>query len=126
MKYNDIKTILKDILVSQEQNFEDKYIDYDKLVLGSSKDLQIYNTRPITLYNCYTFKPWTFKYMENSKKYKSNIFRIEAIDEDYATFRILQYSNITNNYLNTNKFFIINLNSIGAIECLPDTFLNLY
>ena len=53
------------------------------------------------------------------------IFRIESLDENCATFRILYLDDATNQYVGTNEFFTINLDCVGAIKCLPDTYIDL-
>lgn len=58
----------------------------------------------------------------------SNVFRVEKLDENCATFRVLApnpdtTTNGTIPYVATNSFFTMNLDCVCAIRCLQDTFV---
>ena len=53
------------------------------------------------------------------------VFRIEAIDDCCCTCRILYLDTTNNRYVGTSEFFTINLDCVGALRCLPDTFIDL-
>ena len=79
------------------------------------------NTRPINLYCCCTNSIWTMPYNYNGTVGESSVFRIESINENTATFRILIQED--NNYTATNNFFTIDLKYISCIKCLDDILL---
>ena len=119
-----IGEVLGKILALQKQNFDNEsYSGCDKPYLGPVCNSVCYNTRPITLYNCCTGTPWSFPYTINDATNNSTVFRVEAIDDRCCTCRILYLDN--ERYLSTNEFFTIDLNCVGAIQCLPDTFVEL-
>ena len=93
------------------------------------------NTRPIVLYTCSgNGTPWT---MPTTKEdvicgtegaVCSSVFRIEKLDENCATFRVLAPNPDTTEvatipYVATNSFFTMNLNCVCALRCLNDTFI---
>lgn len=118
--------LLKKILLLQKQDFDnDCHTGCDKPYLGPVCNSICYNTRPIMLFNCCTGNPWQFPYTTNNEIYESTIFRIECLDDCCLTCRILYRDRETNNLVGTNEFFTIDLNCVGAIKCLPDTFIDL-
>ena len=56
----------------------------------------------------------------------SNVFRIEKLDDNCATFRVLvpTVDDDTVTYTSTNSFFTINLDCICVLKCLADTFID--
>ena len=56
----------------------------------------------------------------------SSVFRAENLDRCCLTCRILAPSTTgsTEPYVATNQFFTINLNCVGALECLADTYVD--
>lgn len=123
---NCIGDILRKILILQKQDFDNEsYSGCDKPYLGPICNSVCYNTRPIMLYNCCTGTPWSFEYTLNNVTATSNIFRIESLDECCCTIRILGYDATTGTYTNTNEFATINLDCVGAIKCLADTYVDL-
>ena len=118
--------LLKKILLLQKQDFDNEsYSGCDKPFLGPVCNSICYNTRPITLYNCCTGHAWSFPYTLNNETRQSTVFRIEALDECCCTCRIL-YPNTTNDgYVSTNQFFTLDLNCVGALQCLADTYVEL-
>lgn len=120
-----IADVLRKILLLQKQDFDnEKFSGCDKPYLGPICNAICYNTRPIMLYNCCTGSPWSFSYTVNSQTSNSDVFRIEAIDENCCTCRILYFDVPSNKYVGTNEFFTINLDCVGALRCLPDTFID--
>ena len=53
------------------------------------------------------------------------MFRVEAVDDNCCTCRILATDATTGEYTNTNEFFTINLDCVGAVKCLADTYIDL-
>ena len=87
----------------------------------------MFNTRPITIYSCCNNTLWTMPYTLNGATNTSSVFRIESLDDECATFRVLapnpdQTSALP--YVSTEDFFTIKLSCIGAIKCLGDTIVN--
>lgn len=121
-----IHDILKKILLLQKQDFEeDTCTGCDKPFLGPICNNVCYNTRPIKLYNCCTGEPWRFSFTDDGKECTSDVFRIEALDDCCCTCRILRFDECTNQFVGTSEFFTLDLNCVGAIKCLADTFIEL-
>ncbi len=100
-----------------------------KPFLGPTPSGICLNTRPITLYNCSNNELWSLPYTLNGTTGTSTVFRIENLDDNCATFRVLAPNPDTNEatsfpYISTNDFFTINLNCVGALRCLTDTFVS--
>ncbi len=125
-----IYKVLKTILLLQNQDFNcSENLGCDKPYLGPTPSVVCYNTRPINLYNCATGELWEFPYTVNGITGTSTVFRVESLDNCCCTCRIL-YPNPdttegTSEFSATNEFFTINLNCVGAIKCLNDTFVEL-
>lgn len=118
-----LSDLLKRILMLQKQDFDNEcHTGCDKPYLGPTCTSICYNTRPVMLYNCCTGDNWSFPYTINGITNESVVFRIESLDENCATFRIL-YLNDQNTYVGTNEFFTIDLGCVGAIKCLSDTYI---
>ena len=99
----------------------------DRPFLGKNNLTSNFNTRPITLYNCNANLLWSMPYTSNQTVRTSSVFRLENVDGCCATFRVLAPNHEPNHefpYVATESFFIINLNCLGAIKCLPDTFVS--
>ncbi len=97
--------------------------------LGPTPSLICFNTRPVNLYNCCTGNLWTFPYTLNGEAGTSNVFRVESLDDCCCTCRILalnpdEAQRATTPYVTTDSFFTINLNCVGALKCLNDTYVN--
>ena len=85
-----------------------------------------YNTRPITLFTCCTGTNWEMPYELNGETGTSTVFRIENVEGNCATFRVL-IPNTTEEgttYSLSNSYFTIDLSCVLAMECLPDVFAN--
>jgi len=125
---NCVSEILERILGLQRQNFDNEsFTGCDKPFLGPVCNTVCYNTRPIMLFNCCTGNAWSFPYTNpvTNVEATSDVFRVEAVDDCCCTCRILYLDEATNAYVSTNEFFTIDLNCVGAIKCLADTFVDL-
>ena len=120
-----IGEILDKILLLQRNNCGDEcFVGCDKPFLGPSLPITTYNTRPIQLFNRYTGEPWAFNYTAGGVTGSSNILRVECLDECCCTCRILADGAADGTYTNTGNFVTIDLNSVGAIRCFADTFVD--
>ena len=89
-----------------------------KPILGDNNNL-IYNTRPVSFYLCNN-SPLTVTYTNG----ESSIFRVENINGDCITVRILE-TDENNNITSTNEFATVCINCVAAIRCLSDISLSL-
>lgn len=114
-----IAQILEKILLLQ--HMDNNYSNgCDKPFLGNVTGIDA-NTRPINLYCCCTNSIWTMPYNYNGSSGTSSIFRVEGINENTATLRILIPSETS--YTATDNFFTIDLKYISCIKCLQDTLI---
>ena len=89
-----------------------------KPILGDN-NIVLYNTRPISFYLCNN-EPLTVSYSDG----ETSIFRVENIDGNCVTVRIL-VTGEDNTITATNEFATINIGCIAAIKCLNDINLTL-
>ena len=82
----------------------------------------INNTRPIMLYLCNN-TPLEIQYDNNGTEATSDTFRIEGIDNNCVTVRLL--NNTAGTITSTNEMATINMECIAAIRCLSDINLTL-
>lgn len=123
-----IRDILKTILILQkESDIPANCLDTcDKRSLGDIPSICGYNTRPITIYMCGCCN--TRLEMPISRNpfdtTSSPVFRIEKLDDDTATFRVL-IANEGNpvTYTATDSFFTVDIDCICVLKCLGDTFV---
>ena len=108
----------------QNQEFDLDNSGCDRPFLGPSPAITNYNTRPVMLYNRYTAEAWSFAILNETTTTNSNLFRIEALEDNTVTVRLLSEAE-DGSYTSTNQFVTIQLSSIGAIRCLPDVFITL-
>ena len=116
-------TIVK--LQKQGQCIDSTLTTCDRPYLGIAPT-SAFNTRPISLYTCPGNTLWTMPYTLNGEDGTSTVFRIEAVEDCCATFRVLAPNPDTTStfpYVSTESFFTINLNCLGSLRCLPDTFI---
>ncbi len=113
-------TIIK--LQKQGKCLDEGITSCSRPILGSNTNA-MYNTRPISFYTCPTNTLWEMPYTLNEITANSSVFRAEAIDGCCCTCRVL-VANEDGTYTSTNSFFTINLNCIGALRCLPDTYID--
>ena len=93
--------------------------------LGPASNLVCFNTRPVTLYTCCTGALWEFPYEINGTTGTSTVFRVENVDGNCATFRVL-IPNTTEEgttYTLSNSYFTIDLSCVLALQCLSDTYV---
>lgn len=100
----------------------------DKGFLGNSTTCLSCNTRPIMLYTCSgNGVAWSMPISKiPNETTTSNVFRVEKIDGNCATFRVLAPNTVqtevdTIPYIATNSFFTMNLQCVCALRCLNDT-----
>jgi hypothetical protein len=127
-----IAEILKVICVLQQNaNCGDACLDTcDRGFLGCSTTSLNCNTRPIMLYTCCgNGTAWAMPTSKDpSVTTTSNVFRVEKIDENCATFRVLAPNDDTTEngtipYVATNSFFTMNLSCCCCLRCLNDTYV---
>ena len=84
-----------------------------------------FNTRPITLYTCCTGALWEFPYEINGTEGTSTVFRVENVEGNCATFRVLIPNTVGDEttYTLSNSYFTIDLSCVLALQCLPDTYV---
>lgn len=122
-----IRNILEVIIKLQDCTSECELINNgcDKPFLGPTPSLVSFNTRPVRFFRCLDAQAWTLPYTYNTTTGTSDIFRVESLDGNCATCRILTTNPdtttvTTNPYVATESFFTINIDCIGAISCLTD------
>lgn len=113
---NCIAEILEGILLLQQNDIQN-INGCNRPILGNLANITA-NTRPINLYCCCSNSLWTIPYNYNGTSGTSSVFRIESINDNCATFRILIPSDTT--YTATDNYFTINLNYVSCIKCLED------
>ena len=114
-------------LQKRSQVIDDTLDSCDKPFLGPCLTNGCYNTRPITLYTCCYNTLLTMPYTLNGTDDTSSVFRVEAQEGCCCTCRVLAPNPDTespNPYVATNSFFTVNLDCLGAIKCLDDTFVS--
>ena len=140
---NCIGEILKVILVLQQNASPDSCLDScDRPMLGGGPNCLICNTRPVMLYTCCgNGTPWSMPTdKDNNIQCSSpdastvstdcsNVFRVEKLDGNCATFRVLTPNteeSCCNSipYVATNSFFTMDLSCCCAIKCLSDTYVD--
>lgn len=124
-----IKTL--ELILMLQQKGEDCDINEgcSKPFLGPTPSGICLNTRPISLYSCCSNTLWTMPYTLNGTTGTSSVFRIENLDDNCATFRVLApnpdtQEAVTFPYVSTNDFFTINLSCVGVLKCLGDTYVS--
>ncbi len=123
-----LTSILETILCLQNSKDEScEVLGCDKPYLGPTPSLVCYNTRPINLYNCTTGCRWSFPYTLGSVNGTSSVFRLENLEGNCCTCRVLAQNPDTSSsepYVLTSTFFTINLDCVSAIKCLPDVLVS--
>ena len=85
-----LTSILETILCLQNSKDEScEVLGCDKPYLGPTPSLVCYNTRPINLYNCTTGDVWSFPYTLGTVNGTSSIFRLENLEGNCCTCRVL-------------------------------------
>lgn len=120
-----LASILEKILMLQQSNdICDENNSCTKPFLGPSNNIVCFNTRVISFYSCCNNTLWTMPYTLGDTSSTSSVFRIESLDDECATFRVLAPNPDTTSsfpYLATEDFFTIKLSCIGVLRCLGDT-----
>lgn len=86
---------------------------------NNEKNTSKYNTRPFTLFLCNS-TPLTIAYSNG----ESNIFRVERINGDCVTVRLLEKGE-NDTLTSTSEYATINIGCISAIKCLYDVCITL-
>lgn len=113
-------TIVK--LQKQGQHIDDGLQSCDRPFLGIC-DNCCFNTRPITFYTCPSNTLWKMPFTLDGKSGNSSVFRVETVEDCCCTCRVLAPGCEEGTFEATDSFFTINLNCVGAIQCLDDTFV---
>lgn len=101
----------------------------DRGFLGCGSTSTGCNTRPVMLYNCgCNGTAWSMPVSKNPNEcVTSNVFRVEKVDGNCATFRVLTPNHESkegcDSFAATNSFFTMDLDCCCAIRCLNDTFV---
>ena len=125
MNNMNIQDTLKFILNLQKNICCDEEQSCTRPFLGPNSNV-CYNTRPITLFTCCTGTNWSMPYEIDGEANTSAVFRIENIDGNCATFRVLvpTTTETGTTYALSNSFFTIDLSCVLAMQCLPDIYAN--
>lgn len=122
---NCFDSIINTILTLQDVNIcKDDCSGCDKPFLGGGSNCILYNTRPLTFYTCRDNTLWKMPYNDNNDM--TSAFRLEKKDGCCVTCRCLAPNTDQESgfpYIATNRFFTINLNCVGSIQCLEDTYV---
>lgn len=76
-----------------------------------------FNTRPVTFYTCNNTQ-LTLTYYVDGTPTTSDTFRIENVNDDCVTVRLL--AEAAGTFTSTNETAIINIDCICAVMCLDD------
>ena len=132
---NCIAEILGVILVLQQNVCGDTCLDScDRPMLGGGPTCLSCNTRPVMIYTCGGGNvPWSMPTTKDSTVTCegntggcSNVFRVEKLEGNCCTFRVLQDNPDTTSlypFVATNSVFTISLDCICALRCLTDTYV---
>ncbi len=132
-----ITDILNVILVLQENACPENCMDTcDRPLLGGGPNCLVCNTRPVMLYTCCgNGTPWSMPVSKDTTtdcggqgitSDCSSVFRVEKIDCNCATFRVLIPNPDTtslNPYVATTSFFTMNTDCLCSLRCLTDTYV---
>lgn len=127
-----IAEVLKVISILQKNACtDDSCLDScDRGFLSCSPTTLTCNTRPINLYLCGSNStPLAMPISKSpTETTTSTVFRVEKVDDECATFRVLAPNEDTEEaetipFVATNSFFTLNLNCCCIIRCLNDTFV---
>lgn len=132
---NCVAEILSVILILQQNACPENCLDTcDRPALGGGTNCLVCNTRPVMLYTCCgNGTPWSMPTTKENVTCGdegvvcSTVFRVEKIDGNCCTFRVLETNpDTTSNlpYVATNSFFTMNLSCACAIRCLNDTYVD--
>ena len=134
---NCVNEILSIILILQEHACPDNSLDTcDRPMLGGGSNCLVCNTRPVMLYTCCgNGTPWSMPTTKDAQtncsgeatsETCSTVFRVEKIEGNCCTFRVLaENTDETSLYpfVATNSFFTMDCSCLCAIRCLSDTYV---
>jgi hypothetical protein len=131
---NCIKDILCVILVLQQNACGESCLDScDRPMLGGGPNCLVCNTRPVMLYTCGSNGvAWSMPITKDdtaecTAATCSPVFKVEKVEGNCATFRVLQANHDTTStypYVGTNSIFTMNLDCVCSIRCLSDTYID--
>ena len=135
---NAICQILSVLLVLQENACPDNCLDTcDRPMLGGGTNCLVCNTRPVMLYTCSgNGIPWSMPVTKDAltncsgqaiSDTCSTVFRVEKIEGNCATFRVLTPNTDTtslNPYVTTNSFFTMDCDCLCCVRCLSDCYVD--
>ena len=142
---NCITEILSVINILQRNACPDTCLDScDKPVLGGGSSCLVCNTRPVMIYTCCgNGVPFSMPVCKdittacsnpgevNPSMECSSVFRVEKIEGNCATFRVLKPNTeecsdkkARTPFIGTNSFFTFDLNCACAVKCLSDTYVD--
>lgn len=135
---NYIIQILSVILVLQDNACPDTCLDTcDRPMLGGGTNCLLCNTRPVMLYTCAgNGTPWSMPITKDTTtncsgealgETCSTVFRVEKIEGNCCTFRVLAENTDTtslNPYVTTNSFFTMDCGCLCSIRCLSDCYVD--
>lgn len=132
---NCISEILSVILVLQQNACPENCLDScDRPLLGGGPSCLVCNTRPVRLFTCCgNGTPWSMPITKGDLTCGeagvtcSNVFRVEKLEGNCATFRVLETNPDTTSvypYIATNNFFTMDLSCACVISCLNDTYVD--
>lgn len=113
-----IASILEKIVFLQECGSRNNTTSCDRPFLGDITDNP--NTRPLNIYTCMGGNLLEIPIEGNGT---SPYFRVENINDDVATFRVLTFDGTT--FTATDDYFTIRLSCIGVLICFQDVVLSL-
>ncbi len=95
----------------------------DRGFLGCNQTVLNCNTRPVMLYTCCgNGTAWQMPVSKDAtEQTTSNVFRVEKVDGNCATFRVLTEQDGT--FTATNSFFTMDLDCLCCLRCLQDTYV---
>ncbi len=132
---NCVAEILAVILILQQNACPENCLDTcDRPALGGGPNCLVCNTRPVMLYTCCgNGVPWSMPTTKENVTCGdtgvecSTVFRVEKLDGNCATFRVLADNPDTTStlpYIATNSFFTMDLDCCCVIRCLNDTYVD--
>lgn len=105
----------------------------DRGFLGCNTTALRCNTRPVMLFTCCgNGTPWAMPISKDPREQvTSTVFRVEKIDGNCATFRVLkenpeQSEEACIPFVATNSFFTMSLDCLCVLRCLQDTFVDTF
>ena len=131
---NCIKDILSVILVLQQNACGESCLDScDRPMLGGGPNCLVCNTRPVMLYTCgsngvaWSMPTTKDDTAECTAATCSSVFKVEKVEGNCATFRVLQANPDTTStypYVGTNSIFTMSLDCVCCMRCLSDTYID--